>query len=338
MSQSFVRLLHRSRTNRSLRYSPLSDIISATAMADIPDRSLPSQPELSEGMLQTQKMASLGELVTGVAHEINNPVNFIHGNLGYADRYMQDLLKLVSLYRQFYPETDVNTPIEITQQIDHMDLDFVLEDFPKIQSSMQLGANRIYEIVQSLRTFSHSDDRESQQLDLHQGIESTLTILHNRLKGRGDRPAIVIEKQFSNLLPIHCYAGRINQVLMNLISNALDAIDTRLTHSPPNPTTSVSWIPCISIETTQSDPGWVNVMIRDNGCGMTPAVKAQIFTPFFTTKAVNQGTGLGLAICHKIVEEHQGYLTCESDPETGSTFTIRLPIHPLHPQEPVVNP
>ncbi len=347
MSQSFARLLQRSRRPLSLRDALVSDTIFATAMADIPHRSTPSQAEsqaesqveLSEVMQQMQKMASLGKLVTGVAHEINNPVNFIHGNLGYADRYMQDLLKLVSLYRQVLPETDPKTPIEITQQIDQMDLDFVLEDFPKIQTSMQLGANRIYEIVQSLRTFSHSDDRDYQQLDLHQGIESTLTILHNRLKGRGDRPAILIQKQLNRVPPLNCYAGRINQVLMNLISNALDAIDTRLTHPPHPSMTPACWIPCISIETTHSDPGWVTVTIQDNGCGMTPAVKAQIFTPFFTTKTINQGTGLGLAICHKIiVEEHQGHLTCESDPDTGSTFTLRLPIDSHGPQESSVTP
>jgi two-component system, NtrC family, sensor kinase len=153
-----------------------------------------------------------------------------------------------------------------------------------------------------------------------------LTILHNRLKGRGDRPTIVIEKQLSRIPPLNCFSGRINQVLMNLIGNSLDAIDSRLIQQR-NSTPSAPWVPCISIETTQLNPDWVTLTIRDNGCGMTPEVKAQIFKPFFTTKIVNQGTGLGLAICHKIiVEDHQGSLTCESHPDTGTTFTIQLPI------------
>ncbi len=287
----------------------------------------PLNLDLSDTLLRTEKMASLGEIVTGVAHEINNPVNFIYGNLGYADRYMQDLLKLVSLYRQFFPETAPDMPMEISQQIQQMDLDFVVEDFPKIQASMQLGSSRIYEIVQSLRTFSHNDDGQYQPLDLHEGIDSTLVILNNRIKGTGDRPAITLEKHFSDLPPIECYPGRINQVVMNLLSNAIDAIEMQLT-SPLRSTKPTDWEPRITIETTsQPDHNWITLTVRDNGCGITLPVQAQMFTPFFTTKVVNQGTGLGLAICQKIiVDDHQGQLDCESNLEDGTVFTIRLPI------------
>jgi two-component system, NtrC family, sensor kinase len=306
----------------------MPDVMSA-AMSDRSVPIVPTDPlELSETLLHTEKMASLGELVTGVAHEINNPVNFIHGNLGYADRYMQDLLKLVSLYRQILPETSPETPIEISQQIDQMDLDFVLEDFPKIQASMQLGASRIYDIVQSLRTFSHSDDSQPQTLDLHQSIESTLVILHNRLKGTGNRPAITLEKNFSEISPIECYAGRINQVMMNLVSNAIDAIETQLSNALKSEQLT-DWIPRITIDTAQPEPGWISVTVRDNGCGITPQVKTQMFNPFFTTKTVNRGTGLGLAICQKIiVQDHNGRLDCESSLESGTAFTLRLPIAP----------
>lgn len=310
----------------------MSDAPSDAPFDPMSERSDPIAPtaplELSEAILHTEKMASLGELVTEVAHEINNPVNFIHGNLGYADRYMQDLLKLVSLYRQVLPETSPETPIEIVQQIDQMDLDFVMEDFPKIQASMQLGASRIYDIVQSLRTFSHSDDSQPQTLDLHQSIESTLVILHNRLKGTGDRPAITLEKNFREISPIECYAGRINQVMMNLVSNAIDAIETQLSNALKSEQL-IDWIPRITIDTAQSEPGWISVTVRDNGCGITPQVKAQMFNPFFTTKTVNRGTGLGLAICQKIiVQDHNGSLDCESSLESGTAFTLRLPIAP----------
>ncbi len=306
-------------------------------MADPLDHSLddpepigPTRFDLSDAFLRTEKMASLGQLVTGVAHEINNPVNFIYGNLSYADRYMQELLKLVAMYRQAMPESSPQTPIEITHQIQQMDLDFVMEDFPKIQSSMQLGASRIYDIVQALSTFSHSDERHTQKLDLHHSIDSTLTILKSRIKGAGDRPEIIIEKKLSPLSEIKCYAGRINQVMINLVSNAIDAIEAQFTVGAP----SADWIPRIIIATfldkamdQAAEQDWITLKITDNGCGMSSEVQSQIFNPFFTTKAMNRGTGLGLAICQKIIlHDHQGTFECESFQGSGTTFTLRLPL------------
>ena len=295
----------------------------------LPESSLPepsSFTPLTDTDLQIEKMAGLGALITGVAHEINNPVNFIHGNLNYADRYLQELIRLIGLYRQAFPE---GTP-EIQHQIEQMDLEFVLEDFPKIQASMQLGANRIYEIVQSLRTFSHTDEQNYQRFNLHEGIDSTLTILHHRLKGNGDRPAIQVEKQYGDLPAIECYAGRLNQVMMNLLSNAIDAIETQIqepfSQEPFSPTKPPDWQPKITI-TTQREVDQIAVVIQDNGCGMTPEVAAQIFKPFFTTKGVRQGSGLGLSICDRIItQDHGGQIECQSQLGEGTYFKFWVPV------------
>ena len=319
---------------RNPRRTDMADPLDDPLVDDPLDYSSPAiaaaEFELSDAFLRTEKMASLGKLVTGVAHEINNPVNFIYGNLSYADRYMQELLKLVAMYRQALPESSPQTPIEITHQIQQMDLDFVMEDFPKIQSSMQLGASRIYDIVQALSTFSHSDERHTQKLDLHHSIDSTLTILKSRIKGAGDRPEIIIEKKLSPQSEIECYAGRINQVMINLVSNAIDAIEAQFSIGAP----SADWVPRIIIATfvdkaldQTADHDWMTLKITDSGCGMSSEVQSQIFNPFFTTKAMNRGTGLGLAICQKIIlHDHQGTFECESLQGGGTTFTLRLPL------------
>src|SRR5919202_831733 len=244
-------------------------------------------------------MSGLGQMVAGVAHEINNPVNFITGNLSHATNYIQDLLDLINYYQQHYP----NPNPELQGFIEEIDLEFLIEDLPKILSSMKMGADRIQEIVLSLRDFSRLDDAQMRPVNLHEGIDSTLLILHNRLKPKGKYPGVTVIKQYGNLPPVECYAGQINQVFMNIISNAIDALE--------------GW----RLETVDR--------IRDNGPGMSPSVVRRLFDPFFTTKPVGKGTGLGLSISHQIiVEKHGGLLQCYSEPGQGAEFWIQIPISP----------
>jgi two-component system, NtrC family, sensor kinase len=266
-------------------------------------------------LVQSEKMSSLGQLVAGVAHEINNPVSFIYGNLEHADAYIQALLDLVSLYQQHYPE-----PVEaISEAIAAMNLAFVVEDLPKTLDSMKVGAERIHNIVLSLRTFSRAADRIDQAADLHAGIDSTLMILKGRLQT--GRIPIQVVKEYGELPLLQCYAGQLNQVFMNLLVNAIDAIEsTYLEDDRDQPA------PTITI-TTQRIDQQVVIQISDNGPGMDELVLARLFDPFFTTKPVGKGTGLGLSICYQIItEKHQGQLTCRSALGKGAQFTIFLPI------------
>ena len=264
-------------------------------------------------LIQTEKMSSLGQLVAGVAHEINNPVNFIYGNLVYAQEYTDNLLEVIDVYQQHYPD-----PVEPVQKIiESVELEFLIEDLPKLLTSMKVGANRIREIVESLRNFSRLDEAEVKQVDVHEGIDSTLMILYNRLKGKSDTREIQVIKNYGILPKIECYAGQLNQVFMNIISNAIDALE-----SCPNS----EWEPKITITTMITPEGIVSISIADNGCGMSEAVQKQIFDPFYTTKPVGKGTGLGLAISHQvIVERHRGQLNCLSTPGEGTEFIIEIP-------------
>ncbi len=280
----------------------------------------PQPEEISAQLIEIEKMASLGKLLTGVAHEIHNPMNFIYGNLGYADRYTQDLMVLLNLYRKAYPEP---TP-EIAEQMTKMDLDFVLEDLPKIQASMQMGADRLKEILQSLRLVSHSEGNGEQSTDLEACLESTLVILNHRMKAVGDRPMIQIEKAYGQLPPILCNTGRMNQALMNLLSNAIDALDQRWIESQE---TGAGFEPLIRITTHVNSDDSISITIQDNGCGMSDETQKQMLMPFFTTKAPTQGTGIGLSITQQIiVQEHGGELVCRSAIGQGTAFTLRLPM------------
>ena len=280
-------------------------------------------------LIQTEKMSSLGQLVAGVAHEINNPVNFIYGNIAHASQYIQDLLYLVRLYQQRCPHSsDV-----IQAEVDAIDLEFLVEDLPKTLASMKIGAERIREIVLSLRNFSRLDEAEMKLADLHQGIESTLLILQNRLKAKPDYPGIEVIKEFGNLPKIECYPGQLNQVFMNVFSNAIDALELVVNRqlsavsSIKQRTTDhgPQTIPTIQIRTEVINDR-VFIRIKDNGPGMTAEVGARIFDPFFTTKAVGQGTGLGLAVSYQIVvEKHGGALKCLSELGQGAEFWIELP-------------
>lgn len=273
-------------------------------------------------LVQTEKMSSLGQLVAGIAHEINNPVNFIHGNLSHVRGYSQDLLGLVELYQKHYP----NPTPEIEAEIEAIELDFMKEDFSKMLESMNTGSVRIRDIVKSLRTFSRLDEADVKEVDLHEGLNSTLVILHNRLKVKSEHPAIQVTKEYGNLPKVECYAGQMNQVFMNILSNAIDAIDeqnSRRTYNQVKENPSQ-----IKISTTVIEGKYVEIRIADNGPGMSLDVVDKLFDPFFTTKPVGQGTGLGMAISHQIVTEtHNGILTCSSDIHGGGAeFTIIIPI------------
>jgi signal transduction histidine kinase len=268
-------------------------------------------------IVQSEKMSSLGQLVAGIAHEINNPVNFIHGNVGHVKENTKELLELISLYRIEYP----NATPAIEDKIEQIDLDFLQEDFPKLLNSMNVGTERIREIVKSLRIFSRLDEAEVKAIDIHEGMDSTLMILQNRLKESPDRIQISVMKDYASLPLVQCYAGQLNQVFMNILANSIDALEDLLATAPTHQ-------PHIKIWTKQLDTNWIEIGIADNGPGMPEAIQQQIFDPFFTTKPVGKGTGMGMSISYQIItEKHQGQLECVSTAGQGTTFLIRIPIH-----------
>ncbi|NET31993.1 MAG: PAS domain-containing protein [Cyanothece sp. SIO1E1] len=277
-------------------------------------------------LVQHEKMSSLGQLVAGVAHEINNPVNFIHGNITHAQIYTQDLLGLLALYQQQYPHPTT----EILEASEAIELDFLKADFPKLMASMKIGSERIREIVQSLRIFSRLDEVGIKGVDIHTGIDSTLMILQNQLKAQPERPAIKVTKDYGELPLIECNAGQLNQVFMNLLSNAIDAIEeVRSNSAKHDSSTDGALNPpfIIHIRTEVMDGKWGVIHISDNGPGISEAVRPKLFDPFFTTKPVGQGTGLGLSISYQIVvEKHRGKMWCNSIPGAGAEFVIQLPI------------
>ncbi|AFZ22517.1 PAS domain S-box [Cylindrospermum stagnale PCC 7417] len=267
-------------------------------------------------MLQNEKMSSLGQLVAGVAHEINNPVNFIHANLSYADQYTQDILELLQLYQQHYPD-----PVsEIQDVVEAIELDFLQEDLPKLVSSMKVGTQRISDIVLSLRNFSRLDEAERKAVDLHEGIDKTLMILQHRLKKNSHRPEIKVIKEYSNLPAVECYAGQLNQVFMNIIANAIDALEEAVAGGK-------KFTPAIKIRTQVVEQNYVVIGIADNGVGIPDLAKQRLFDPFFTTKPVGKGTGMGLSISYQIVaEKHGGSLNCVSETGQDTEFAIAIPL------------
>ncbi len=266
--------------------------------------------ETQAQLIQTEKMSSLGQMVAGVAHEINNPVNFIRGNVDYANKYIQDLLGLVTLYQESYP----NPTAEIQDCTEDIELEFLKEDLPKTLDSMKMGADRIREIVVSMRNFSRADDGTMKPADIHEGIDSTLVILNHRLK-----QGIEVIKEYGNLPPVKCYPAQLNQVFMNVLGNAIDALE-EVTAADKN------YSPRIWIATEVAAENTVTVKIWDNGPGIEAATASHIFDPFFTTKSSGKGTGLGLAISHQIVAKHQGKIEVNSQIGEGTEFVITLPI------------
>jgi PAS domain S-box-containing protein len=272
-------------------------------------------------LVQSEKMSSLGQLVAGVAHEINNPLNFIHGNLTHVHQYAIDLLDLIQFYQEYYP----HPAPEIQAQTEAIDLDFIKEDLPKLLQSMEMGADRIRQIVLSLRNFSRLDEAEKKWVDIHEGLDNTLLILSHRLKGKPAHPSIEIIKEYGDLPKVQCYPGQLNQVFMNILSNAIDAIEEDNKDSSLED--SQNYSSTIRIRTEVNDSNSVIIRIADNGPGMTQEVQQRIFDPFFTTKPVGQGTGLGMSISYKIVvERHGGQLQCISAPGQGTEFLIYIPI------------
>jgi len=273
-------------------------------------------------LVQSEKMSTLGQLVAGVAHEINNPVGFIIGNLSHAQEYIEDMIEHLSLYQSCYPEPDP----AIQDHYEEIELDYLLKDLPDLIASMHEGTDRIRNISQSLRTFSRSDTTSKVSCNIHEGIDSTLLILKHRLKATDERPAIAILKDYGELPEIPCYPGQLNQVFMNLLANAIDALDEsnqgrtfQDIQAKPNQ---------ITIQ-TQLSPAQTEVMISiaDNGKGIPQEIQDKIFDHLYTTKACGQGTGLGLSISRQIVEEkHGGKLACHSVSDRGSEFTITLPL------------
>lgn len=270
-------------------------------------------------LVQSEKMSALGEVVAGVAHEINNPIGFIKGNLRPAVDYVTDLFGLLDLYQRAYPEP---TPT-IVDEIETMELDFVRDDLPALLNSMNLGIERICNISDSLRTFSRADQHHRSIVDLHEGIDSTLLILKHRLKANDIRPAIEVVQKYGHISPVNCFAGQLNQVFMNILANAIDAFDELDPHKDTRQKQSNQ----ITV-TTHAIESDVVISIRDNAGGMPPEIQSNIFEHLYTTKPVGKGTGLGLAIAQQIiVEKHQGSITVDSSLGEGTTFHITLPIH-----------
>lgn len=269
-------------------------------------------------LVQQEKMSALGNLVAGVAHEINNPIGFVRGNVKELKRNLQDIVDHLGLYQQKMPAA------EIDDHAEEIDLDFLLEDMPKMLGSMSIGCDRIRDISTSLRTFSRNDQDTKAAFNLHEGIDSTLLILKHRLKANEARPAIEVIKHYGELPKVHCFPGQLNQVFMNILANAIDALEDasqekslEALEAAPNQ---------ITIKTTATDRQ-VYIHIRDNGVGMPEAVRAQIFDHLYTTKAVGRGTGLGLAIAHQIVvDKHSGLISVDSTPDHGTEFNITLPV------------
>jgi PAS domain S-box-containing protein len=290
------------------------------------EKALQDLQQAQARLLQSEKMSSLGQMVAGIAHEINNPVSFIHGNLMHAKNYIQDLLTLIELYQHSFQVL----PLEVEDYLEEIDLEFLQEDLPNLLGSMEVGTTRIRDIVRSLRNFSRLDEADRKAVDLHSGIDSTLMILNTRLKATHKRGDIQIVKEYGDLPVVECFPGQLNQVFMNILANAIDAIEEFCKQEKKS---TQNYQGKINIRTElmkSADPKTsdrVVIRIVDNGPGMSEEVQQHLFNPFYTTKTVGQGTGMGLSISYQIVtERHGGQLRCHSELGKGAEFIVELPL------------
>ncbi|KPQ38733.1 MAG: Histidine kinase-, DNA gyrase B-, and HSP90-like ATPase [Phormidium sp. OSCR] len=267
-------------------------------------------------LIQTEKMSSLGQMVAGLAHEINNPISFIGGNIVYARDYFNDLQEVIELYQNEVG----NLKPSLAKRLEEIDLDFLYQDIHDIFNSMQKGSDRIRRIILGLRNFSRLDESQSKMADIHEGLDSTLSLVQHRLNPPGQQPKVEIHKTYGELPRVNCYPSQLNQVFLNLLNNAIDALLSFNDQTHPT----------ITIKTAVVDANHIQIQFSDNGPGMSEQVSQKIFDPFFTTKPVGQGTGLGLSISYQIItDQHQGQLSCDSQPGQGSQFTIEIPIKPI---------
>ncbi|MGL5510314.1 MAG: PAS domain-containing sensor histidine kinase, partial [Microcoleaceae cyanobacterium] len=285
------------------------------------EQALDSLQRTQMQLVQTEKMSSLGQLVAGIAHEINNPVNFIYGNLIHTQDYIQSLLELIDLYQADYPQPADH----IIETIDEIDLEFIRSDLPQVIGSMKMGAERIEKIVSSLRTFSRLDESAMKEINIHDGLESTLMILQNRLGATPEHREILVIKEYGDLPEVECYAGELNQVFMNILNNAIDALEER--ESKIDTTQIEAYPSYIKISTSLHKEEEVLIKFADNGLGIPENSQKRLFDPFFTTKAIGKGTGMGLSICYQIITQHHGgKIDFISMPGKGTEFIMTIPL------------
>jgi signal transduction histidine kinase len=284
------------------------------------DRVVKNLKDAQLQLVQGEKMSLLGQLVAGIAHEINNPINFVHGNLHHATEYVQELLALVELYQQQPPAPIV----EMQQRAQDIDLEFLRTDLVKLLDSMKIGTDRIRELVISLRNFARLDEADCKSVNLHDGIDSTIMILQHRLKAQPNSSGIQIIRDYGELPDVECYPSQLNQVFMNLLSNAIDALESSTTH---NPTITIRTSAIAKSLPERTTVGGVTISIADNADGIPESIQTKLFDPFFTTKPIGKGTGLGLSISHQIItEKHQGKIEFYSTVGQGTEFAVQIPM------------
>ena len=308
-SQAYLNLLKQDEAEHTILHNQELEKLVEERTIEL-KQALENLQKTQSQVIHNEKMLSLGHLVAGIAHEINNPISFIHGNLKHLEDYADDLLTMIQLYEENYPQPD--TPI--LDQYQDLDIDFIKQDFPQLVSSLKMGTERIKNLVLSLRNFARFEESPVKSVDIHEGIDSTLVILKSQLEG------IEVIQDYAELPLVECCPGQLNQVFMNLLANAIDALRESQTKEE-------KLEPKILIRTQQNSSDTIIINFFDNGLGITPEIQKNIFNPFFTTKPVGKGTGLGLSISYQIVvERHQGKLQCQSELGQGTIFSLEIPI------------